>query len=68
MNVLSNKPASLRAAFATVSSFEKIVDAVRQRYNYRKTISALNALDDRELEDIGINRSDIEKIAKQTHH
>lgn len=34
--------------------------------NERKTYNELNRLSNRELSDIGINRSDIKNIAKQT--
>jgi uncharacterized protein YjiS (DUF1127 family) len=40
--------------------------ATRQRYN--RTASELNALTDRDLADMGIHRSDIERIARLASH
>ena len=33
--------------------------------NYRRTVSELSALDDRELADLGIGRSDISRLARE---
>ncbi len=73
MNVLSNKSGIVtegiqRAAFVAVNSVEKLLETVRQKHNYRRTVIALSALDDRELSDIGLIRADIETIAKRSYH
>ena len=46
-----------------VSSMETLFTRVADWNTRRKTISALNALSDHELEDIGLYRSDIHEIA-----
>lgn len=38
---------------------------VQERLRYRSAVQELNALTDRELSDIGINRSDIYRIAHE---
>lgn len=73
MNVLSNNPGFVaegiqRATFIAVTSIEKLIETVRQKHNYRRTVIALSALDDRELSDIGLIRSDIKTIAKRSYH
>lgn len=56
-------PMGARAAFR----FVQAADAIRQDANawrlQRKTVSALNKLSTRELDDLGIVRGDIEAIA-----
>lgn len=43
--------------------FKKIFDFLEARKSYRQTIKELNSLSDKELNDIGIGRYDIERIA-----
>ena len=47
--------------FGFVSSIASRFTAYR---NYRRTLQALSALDDRELDDLGIFRGRIEEIAR----
>ena len=53
-----------RAAFIAVSFVENAVTAVIRNRRYTNTVSQLNALDDRMLEDIGLGRTDIRSAAK----
>jgi uncharacterized protein YjiS (DUF1127 family) len=48
--------------------FHKLTSGITHQYRVHKTASALSALDDRELEDIGISRYDISKIAENATH
>lgn len=73
MNTLTHTPNFItegiqRATFVAVSSIEKMVEAMSQNRKYRNTLSELNALDDRELADIGLIRADIEIVARQTQY
>lgn len=43
--------------------FAKLFHAIMLRHNFRKTYNELNKLSTRELEDIGINRSMITRVA-----
>lgn len=45
--------------------FTKLVHAIMLRHNFKKTYNELNKLSTRELEDIGINRSMITRIAME---
>lgn len=72
MNTSSHTPGVMsesiqRATFVAFTFVEEQIAAIHHRYNFRKTVAALNALDDRELADIGIVRSDIKTVAKQQH-
>lgn len=44
---------------------KKINNYVTERVRYRVTMNELNALTDRELTDIGINRCDIPRVAEK---
>lgn len=49
--------------------FATLVRVLRQWNQYKRSVSELSRLGDRELADIGINRSEIERIAWDvTHH
>jgi uncharacterized protein YjiS (DUF1127 family) len=41
-----------------------MIGSFRKWRNYRRTVSELNALSSRELDDLGINRGDIPHIAR----
>ena len=41
-----------------------IAETIRRRRNMNQTISELNRLNDRDLQDIGIHRSQIESVAR----
>ncbi|MEM6539210.1 MAG: DUF1127 domain-containing protein [Pseudomonadota bacterium] len=45
--------------------FDKLRSAARKRRAYRGIVSELSALSDRELSDIGIHRSDADRIAHE---
>jgi len=44
---------------------ENIKNAVKRYNKQRQTVAELNRLTDRELNDIGLNRSDIHEVAKR---
>ena len=46
-------------------AFENFKKTMRQRAMFRKTITELNALSDRELHDLGLNRSMISDVARK---
>jgi len=46
-------------------NFRSMIERMRQRYNTKKTIEALSKLNDRDLADIGIHRSQITSIATE---
>ena len=48
--------------------FASVVRFIQSWKNYNRSLSELNRLGDRELADIGINRSDIETVAWQSSH
>jgi len=52
---------SVMALSGLISSFVARIAAYR---NYRRTLQALSALDDRELSDLGIFRGRIDEIAR----
>lgn len=41
-----------------------LAETIRRRRNMNQTISELNRLNDRDLQDIGIHRSQIESVAR----
>ena len=45
-----------------------VIDRVRAYLRYRASIRALSALSERELADIGLNRGEIETVAKHAAH
>ncbi|MFT6558074.1 DUF1127 domain-containing protein [Sneathiella sp.] len=53
-----------RAVLFVVIHAEKLVDTFQQQRRYRKTVNALNSLDSRCLADIGLDKADIEPVAK----
>jgi uncharacterized protein YjiS (DUF1127 family) len=46
-------------------SLSHLVSLVRSYLQYRASVRALASLNDRELADIGVNRSEIHQIARQ---
>lgn len=44
---------------------EQIKNAIKAANSRRKTVYELQALSDRELHDIGINRADIHRVARR---
>ncbi len=43
----------------------QILSAINSWINYRNTVRELSMLNDRELNDLGISRCDIESVARQ---
>jgi len=41
-----------------------VIGSFRKWRNYRRTVSELNSLSNRELDDLGINRGDINFVAR----
>lgn len=69
MNVLTPTPGFIsegiqRTTFVALTSIEKLIVKIQRHNQYRKTVSELSALDDRELSDIGLVRGDINRVAK----
>jgi uncharacterized protein YjiS (DUF1127 family) len=48
--------------------FANIVRLIRQWKSYNRSLTELSRLGDRELADIGISRSDIERVAWSASH
>ena len=48
--------------------FANLVRLVREWKRYNRSLSELNRLGDRELADIGISRSDIQRVAWNAAH
>lgn len=48
--------------------FSTIVRYIRDYRRYNRSLNELNRLGDRELADIGISRSEIERVAWQAAH
>jgi len=48
------------------SLLHRLAAWVGEQRRYRRTVNELSALGDRELNDIGISRSDIEAMARRT--
>ena len=53
----------LAAALESVSLCGKIWRRVREEYRYRRTLWQLNNLDDRDLDDLALARSDLPALA-----
>lgn len=45
--------------------FDRLLQRLRQQSDERRAVRELNALSDRDLNDIGISRYDIERIVRQ---
>jgi uncharacterized protein YjiS (DUF1127 family) len=44
----------------------QIIARIRQYLAYRESVRTLSALNDRELADIGVNRGDIQNVARRS--
>lgn len=53
------------AAYRAARLFDAIAEAAQQRAAYTQTVAELSALTDRELNDLGIARTDIQAIARK---
>jgi uncharacterized protein YjiS (DUF1127 family) len=49
-----------------IALVEYISQKVRQQLRYNRTVSELSMLSDRDLQDLNINRCDIERIARDS--
>ena len=47
------------------TGFDTIAQSFRRYRTYQTTLSELNALGDRELQDLGLNRAEFRKIARK---
>lgn len=58
-----------RGEIRDTSRLETLLTRLRERFQtwkiYRRTLDELRMLDDRELDDIGIHRADIRRIARE---
>lgn len=50
----------------TVMKLSSLFSSVRRWRHYRDTVQELSRLSDRELDDIGISRSEISRIARRS--
>lgn len=48
------------------SLFERAVAWLSEQARYRRTLNELSALSDRELDDIGVSRGDLEAVARRS--
>ena len=48
-------------------TFDSLMTRYREWRRYRRTVSALSALDRRELDDLDIGRWQIEEVARRAH-
>lgn len=51
---------------SSASLFQRILHWVGEQRRYRRTLNELSALSGRELDDIGLNRDDIEGVARRS--
>jgi uncharacterized protein YjiS (DUF1127 family) len=52
----------------TTTMFAALVRMIREWKRYNRSVAELNRLGDRELADIGISRSDIQRVAWNAAH
>lgn len=64
--VLAESAAARGNTQTTASLFGRLVDLVREHRRYRRTLNELAGLSSRELDDIGLRRSDIEDVARRS--
>ena len=55
-----------RFAAVAASLFETMVTRYKQRRLYRETFDGLSALNNRELEDLGLSRGDLRRVARES--
>ena len=63
---MSNRSKSSVFGGGVASVFSAASDYLSRRRTYRQTLCELNALSDRELADVGINKSMIGALARQS--
>ena len=64
MSDITYTPAARTGRFA--SAYRSVVERIAKYRLYRRTLSELDALDNRELADLGMNRSMLRSIAYKT--
>lgn len=66
--VLGTSAATHAASHETPSLLTRVVTWWNEQRRYRRTLNELSALTDRELNDIGLTRGDIEGVAQRSAH
>jgi uncharacterized protein YjiS (DUF1127 family) len=67
-------PAPQHPSLATSAAFKaryylvSLANRIHNRWQHRATIAVLGALSDRQLRDIGVNRTDIRSLVNERHH
>jgi uncharacterized protein YjiS (DUF1127 family) len=61
--LINSAPRAARKEKTMIVSW--ILSKVRNYFQYRETVAELSRLTDRELEDLGISRYEIESVARQ---
>ena len=64
--VLADSAVAPASTHASGSLFGRLVTWLREQRRYRRTVNELSALSDRELDDIGLRRADIEDVARRS--
>ena len=64
MNTTSAAGSAISARIA--SAFDTLATRIKERRLYRETFDGLNALSNRELDDLGLSRSELRYIAKES--
>jgi uncharacterized protein YjiS (DUF1127 family) len=54
------------ASGAETSIVARLVDWIAEHRRYRRTLSELSTLSDRELDDIGLSRGEVEIVARRS--
>lgn len=62
----AGRPGSIRLADLFNAKRAELRARRAQRAEYRRVYDELNRLDDRDLRDIGLHRSDVERIARDS--
>lgn len=62
----AGRPGSIRLADLFHAKRAELRARRAQRAEYRRVYDELNRLDDRDLRDIGLHRSDVERIARDS--
>lgn len=63
-NVTTFQPAGFHFGASVLNLFQTLKGNVAARAEYNRVFNELNAMDERELSDIGIARGDIQTVAK----
>ena len=63
MSVVNSQAQGRAVEVALARWTDEIIGRIADWWNYRRTVRALSALTDRELDDIGVSRSEIRRAA-----